>query len=63
MIPLFFAMGAQGQVSFYLHAYFIEAGGFPFDIIYLVGQFFYDCDQFIVGGGKHGAVCNQLLKH
>ena len=39
MIPLFFAMGAQVWIPFSLSACFLEAGGFPFEIIYLVGKF------------------------
>ena len=33
-------MGAQGWVPLSLSACFLEAGGFPFEILDLVGQFF-----------------------
>ena len=56
-------MGAQVQVPLSLYACFLEAGGLPFEIIDLVGHFFYDCDQFLVGGGELSVFCNQLLKH
>ena len=63
MIPIFFAMGEQGRVPLSLSACFLEAVGFPFQILYLIGQFFDDCDQVLVGGGEPGVVCNQFLKH
>ena len=63
MIPIYFAMGAQGLVPLSLSAFFLEVGGFPFKILDLVGQFFDKCDQVLVGGDELGVVCNQLLKH
>ena len=63
MIPLFPKIGEQGRVPLSLSACFLEAGGFPFNILDLVGQFFDDCDQVLVDGGKLGVVCNQLLKN
>ena len=40
IMPLFSSIGAQGQVPFSLSACFLGAGGFPLDILYLVGPFF-----------------------
>ena len=40
MITLFFTMGAQGRVPLSLSACFLEAGGLPFEILDIVGQFF-----------------------
>ena len=40
MIPLFFTMGAQFQVPLSLSACFLEAVGFPFKILDIVGHFF-----------------------
>ena len=39
MIPLFLAMCAQGRILLAL-SFFLEAGGFPFEILDFVGQFF-----------------------
>ena len=61
MIPLFFSMGAQVQAPISLSACFLEEWVFPFEILDLVGQFFYNCDQLLVGGGELSAVCKQFL--
>ena len=39
MVLLFFTMGAQGQVPLSFSTCFLEAGGFPFNILDLVGHF------------------------
>ena len=56
-------MGSQGRVPTSLSAFFLEAVGFPLEILDLVGQFFYDYDQFLVGGGELIVVCRHFLKH
>ena len=56
-------MGAQGPFPLSFSACFLEAGGFPFKILDLVGQFFDDCDQVFVGGGELGVVCHQFIEH
>ena len=43
MIPFFLAMWAQGRIPLALSD-FLEAGGFPFEILDAVGQFFDDGD-------------------
>ena len=63
MIPIFIEMGEQGRVLLSLSACFLEAGSFPFNNPDLVGQFFDDCNQFLVGGGELGVVCHQLLEN
>ena len=39
MIPFFLGMWAQGRIPLALSA-FLEAGGLPFEILDVVGQFF-----------------------
>ena len=60
MITFLFAMGEQGWVPFPLccpaAACFLEAGGLSLEILIFVGQFFYYCHQFLVGGGRLGFV-------
>ena len=56
MIPLFFAIGAQGRGPFSLSASFLDTGGFPFKIQYLIGHFLNNCDQLFVGGGESAVV-------
>ena len=60
--PLF-CRGEQGRVTFSLFTCFLEAVGLPFNILHPVGQFIYNCDQLLVGGGERGVVCNQFLRH
>ena len=57
---LSFYNGAQGlfHLPFWcpVAARFLEALGLSFDILNLVGQFFYYCHQVLVGGGKFGVL-------
>ena len=61
MIPFLFAMVAQGRIPLAL-SYFLDAGGFPFDVLDVLSQFFYNVDEVLVGGGELGVICHQLLE-
>ena len=63
MIPLFPKIGEQGRVPLSLSACFLEAGGFLLKIPHLVGTFFDNCDEVLVGGNELGVVFHQFLEN
>ena len=60
--PLFFNRGTRSG-TFFLVRLFPWGGRFPSRYSLSCWSVFYNCDQFFVGGGECGVVCNQLFKN
>ena len=61
MISFLLAMVSYGRTPAALTA-FLEAGGFPFEVLDVVSQNFDHGDYVLVGSGELGVIHHQLLK-